>query len=97
MRVLDKHGEGCYPTINGEMAVQNVRALPAAGRRRQVWIDQASHVSYVPAFARNEPAGKWLRYSDSELLGQKDVKTSMIYTHVLNRGPAGVRSPVDAL
>lgn len=32
-----------------------------------------------------------------ELLGHSDVKTTMISTHVLNRGPAGVRSPVDGL
>ena len=30
-----------------------------------------------------------------ELLGHKDVKTTMIYTHVLNRGPKAVKSPLD--
>ena len=32
-----------------------------------------------------------------EFLGHRDVKTTMIYTHVLNRGGKGVYSPMDRL
>ena len=32
-----------------------------------------------------------------ELLEHKDVRTTMIYTHVLNKGGMGVRSPMDSL
>jgi len=32
-----------------------------------------------------------------ELLGHRNVTTTQIYTHVLNRGPSGVRSPLDGM
>jgi site-specific recombinase XerD len=32
-----------------------------------------------------------------EFLGHRDVSTTMIYTHVLNRGPINVQSPADRI
>jgi integrase len=46
-----------------------------------------------------EPASNWLAvfFLLEALMGHKDVSTTMIYTHVLNKGGKGVSSPLDGL
>jgi site-specific recombinase XerD len=49
------------------------------------------------SFAMQLPESGYDIRTVQELPGLKDVKTTMIYTHVLNRGGKGVKSPVDDL
>lgn len=72
------------------------RAVKEAIRRRGLTKPASCH-SLRHSFATHLLEEGYDIRTVQELLGHKDVKTTMIYTHVLNRGGKGVRSPVDGL
>ncbi len=72
------------------------RAVREAVRRARVLKHVGCH-SFRHCFATHLLEDGYDIRTIQELLGHKDVRTTMIYAHVLNKGGQGVRSPIDGL
>ena len=77
-----------------EASVQKM--VTAAARRAGIDKPCSPHVLRHSFATHMLQAGYDIR-TVQELLGHSDVKTTMVYTHVLNRGGRGVRSPLDQI
>ena len=72
------------------------RAISAAVRRTDITKRVTAH-TFQHSFATHLIESGYDIRTMQELLGHKDVRTTMIYTHVLNKGGRGVQSPADFL
>jgi len=79
-----------HHTSEDMLQIEVKKAVKRAGIAKRVSCHTFRH-----SFATHLMEGGYDIRTIQELLGHKDISTTMIYTHVLNRGGKGVRSPLD--
>lgn len=82
------------PVLNCSQGLGGRRVYGEGGFPRDFIVGEAT--SAEPSRPNLLESGSDIR-TIQELLGQTSVETTTIYTHVLNRGPLGVRGPVDQM
>jgi hypothetical protein len=85
-----------HPTVARDYG-QEVAGLEPAGPMRDLAEVRAQHQAVMDQMVTAIRRRGYSIRTVQGLLGHADVSTTMIYTHVLNRGGKGVRSPLDRL
>ena len=72
------------------------KAVRAAGKKAGIIKVIGPH-TFRHSFATHMLENGYDIRTVQELLGHKDIRTTMIYTHVMKKGGLGARSPLDVL